>query len=173
MKFKLITILSLYLISLTAFSQEVNSTIIKTDGHVTLYQKKLITHTFMYLNNFWANKGKSLSREMTQRYFTPDTSLIINGKIVYVGYDQFDSHFREVGKKIIGKIRFPLLEVMSVNNKLIVHFNEDIHDSKGGYYPANVIAIFTLKNNKIQRWEEVVNSTYFCQIESLNVVYSK
>jgi len=166
-------VLSLYLMSSISFAQAVEPVIIKTDGHVTLSQKKLITNAFMYLNNFWEDKGKSLSLEITEKYFTPDTSLTINGKTVYVGYAQFDSHFKKVGKKIIGKIQFPLLEVMSVDDKLIVHFNEDLHDNNGNYYPANVIAIFTLRKGKIQQWEEVVNSKYFCQIESSNVVYSK
>ena len=54
-----------------------------------------------------------------------------------------------------------------------MHFNEDIRDNHGNAYPSNVIAIFTLKNGKIQRWEEVTNSNYFCQPEAMSVVYSK
>lgn len=162
-----------YSISLTTFAVSTQSIALKTDGNVTPTQEKLIVNTFYYLNKFWADKGKSLSSNITKKYFTPDTTLIINGKTVYKGYDQFDAHFKAVGKIITGNIRFPLLEMMSVNNKLIVHFNEDIHDNKGTYYPTNVIAIFTLHNGKIQQWEEVVNSKYFCQAESEKVVYSK
>lgn len=61
---------------------------------------------------------------------------------------------------------------MGVDNKLIVRFDEDIYDSNGNYYPTNVMAIFTLHEGRIQQWEEVVNSKYFCQTESANVVYS-
>jgi hypothetical protein len=163
----------LYLLSLTAFAQEEKPIAIKTDSHVTPSQKRLITNAFLYLNKFWADGGKSLSQNMTEKYFDPDTTLIINGKTVYTGYAQFESHFKEVVKNIRGKIGFPLLEIMSVENKLIVHFDEDIYDNKGIYYPANVMAIFTLHNGKIQQWEEVVNSKYFCQTKSANVVYSK
>lgn len=165
--------LFLSLMSMTTFSQQEQSFAIKIYGNVTLSQEKLITNAFLYLNKFWADKGKSLSRNITEEYFAPGTTLIINGKTVYTGYGQFEAHFKEVGKSIIGKIRFPLLEVIGVDNKLIVRFDEDIHDKNGNYYPANVMAIFTLQNNKIQQWEEVVNTKYFCQAESASVVYSK
>lgn len=163
----------LCLVSLTVFSQEGQQVAIKTDGHVTPPQEKLIINAFIYLNKFWADKGKSLSRDITKKYFDPDTTLIINGKTVYTGYVQFESHFKEVGKAILGKIRFPLLEIIGVDNTLIVRFDEDIYDKNGNYYPTNVMGIFTLHNGKIQRWEEVVNSKYFCQAESANIVYSK
>lgn len=110
---------------------------------------------------------------MTQTYFTPDTTLIVNGKQVYAGYGQLESHFQEVGKNIHGAFLFPLQEVMRVDNKLIVRFNEDIYDNKGIYYPTMVIAIFTLDKNRIQQWDEVVNSNYFCQPEAASVVYPK
>ena len=82
------------------------------------------------------------------------------------------AHFQQVGKNIRGKIRFPLLEVMRVSNKVIVHFDEDIYDNNGTYYPTTVMAIFTLHKGRIQQWEEVAYSKYFCQAESANVVYS-
>ncbi len=165
--------LFLILISMPTLAQPYQPFAIKTYGNVTLSQEKLITNAFLYLNKLWADQGKSLSRNITKEYFTPDTTLIINGKTVYTGYDQFEGHFKVVGKNIIGKIRFPLLEVIGVDNKLIVHFDEDIHDKHGNDYPANVIAIFTLQNNKIQQWEEVAYTKYFCQAESASVVYSK
>ncbi len=165
--------LFLSLISLSTLAQHTQPFAIKIYENVTPSQEKLITNSFLYLNKFWADKGKSLSRNITEEYFAPNTTLIINGKTVYTGYDQFEAHFKAVGKSITGKIRFPLLEVIGVNNKLIVHFDEDIHDNNGNYYPANVMAIFTLQNNKIQLWEEVANTKYFCQAESASVVYSK
>lgn len=173
MRIKVVMSLFFCLLSLTTVAQAVPPLAISTYGNVTLSQKKLITDVFLYLNKFWADKGKSLSRSVTARYFTPDTTLIINGKTVYSGFNQFDAHFKAVGKNIMGKIRFPLLKVISVDNKLIVHFNEDLHDNNGNYYPTNVMAIFTLHNNKIQQWEEVVNSKYFCLAKSIKVVYSK
>jgi SnoaL-like domain len=173
MKIKLLISLLICLMSLAAFAQDVQQTAIKTDGNVVSSQEKLITDAFLYLNKFWADKGKSISRDMTEKYFAPETTLIINGRTVYTGYDQFESHFKQVGKIIRGKIRFPLLEVISSNNKVVVYFNEDIYDYNGNYYPANVMAIFTLHNGKIQRWEEVVDSKYFSQPESAKVVYSK
>ena len=109
---------------------------------------------------------------MTKKYFDSDITLIINDKQVLSGYDQFDAHFTQVGTTIRGKIRFPLLEVMRVDNKLIVHFDEDIYDNYGSYYPTTVIAIFTLHEGKIQRWEEVAYTKYFCQAGAANVVYS-
>lgn len=66
-----------------------------------------------------------------------------------------------------------MLEVLSVENKVIVRFDEDIYDNNGVYYPTNVIAIFTLNDRKIKKWEEVVNTKYFCQQESIAYVYSK
>lgn len=174
MKFKKLAVsLFVCLSSLTAFGQQAQPFAIKKDGPVTPEQEKLITSAFTYLNTLWADKGKSISSDMTKKYFDPNTTLIINGKTVYTGYTQFESHFKEVGKNIRGNIRFPLLEVMRIDNKLIIHFDEDIYDNNGTYYPTNVMAIFTLHNGKIQRWEEVVNSKYFCQAESANVVYSK
>ena len=110
---------------------------------------------------------------MTERYFTPDTTLIINGKTVYSGYAQFEAHFKEVGKNIRGNIRFPLLEIMSSGNRVIAHFDEDIDDNHGNRYPTAVMAIFTLHQGRIQKWEEVVYSKYFCQAKAESVVYSK
>jgi len=173
MKIKLLISLFLCLVSLIVFANEIPSFAVKTDGNITPSQKKLMTDAFLYLNKFWADKGKSLSKDITEKYFTPNTTLIINGKIIYTGYAEFESHFKEVSKHIRGKIRFPLLEVMRINNKLIVHFDEDIYDNKGTYYPAKVIAIFTLDKGKIQQWEEVAWSSYFCQPESTKVVCSK
>lgn len=170
MKIKAVIGLFLSLISMTIFAG--SPIAIQKYGHVTPAQENLIANAFLYLNKFWADKGKSLSRNTTEKYFTPDTTLIINGKTVYSGYDQFDAHFKTVGKSIIGKIRFPLLEIMSVENKVIVRFDEDIHDNNKKNYPANVIAIFTLKDNKIQKWEEVAYTKYFCQTESEKAVYS-
>jgi len=56
---------------------------------------------------------------------------------------------------------------------LVVRFDEDVSDYQGRQYPSQVIAVFTLRNGKIQRWEEVVNCPYFCQASSQKVVYSK
>lgn len=174
MKIKLVITILLCFISQAIFAQEIQSPpIIKLTGRVTPSQEKLITESFLYLNKFWADQGKSLSRDITEKYFTPDTTLIINGRTVYNGYDQFEAHFKEVGKSIVGKIRFPLLEIIGVDNKLVVRFDEDIHDNHGNNYPANVIAIFTLDKGRIQRWEEVAYTKYFCQTESTSVVYSK
>jgi hypothetical protein len=142
-------------------------------GHITSAQEKLITDALIYLNQFWANRGESLSQGRTEKYFSPDTTLIINGKAVYTGYAQFEGHFKAVSKHIRGKIRFPLQEIIGVGNKLIVRFDEDIYDNQGIDYPANVMAIFTLHNGRIQRWEEIANTRYFCKIESHNIVYSK
>jgi len=165
--------LCLYLISLNIFAENIQISAIKVNEQISSAQEKLIKNTFLYLNKVWASKGKLLSRNITEKYFDSGTTLIINGKKVYTGYGEFDSHFQEVGKHILGKIRFPLLEVVSVENKVIVRFDEDIYDNNGVYYPANVIAIFTLKNGKIKKWEEVVNTKYFCQLESIDAVYSK
>lgn len=171
MKIKLLLILILCSISLTIFAQS-NPLIMKVDGHVTPSQQRLIINTLLYINNAWATKGKSIARNITKKYFDVDTVLIINEKKVYSGYDQFDAHFQAVTKNIRGKIRFPLREVMGVDNKLIVQFDEDIYDNNGNYYPTNVMAIFTVHEDRIQQWEEVVNSKYFCQAESSSVVYS-
>lgn len=168
-KIKLAITLLLYLISLNIFGKNTQS----NNRLVISSQKKLITHAFIYLNNVWSTKGKALSQSMTEKYFDPDTTLIINGKKVYKGYNQFDGHFREVGKYIIGSIRFPLLETISSGDKFIVRFDEDIHDNNGISYPANVIAIFTFHNGRIQTWEEVAYTKYFCEPSSVNAVYSK
>ena len=99
--------------------------------------------------------------------------MVINGKTVCRGYAQLESHFEAVKKNIRGQIKFPFLEIIGVNDRLIVRFDENISDSHGGQYPSNVIAIFTLRNNKIWKWEAVVNSAYFCQAASQKVVYAK
>jgi hypothetical protein len=142
-------------------------------NHKISSQENLINDTFLYLNKVWASKGKALTQNITEKYFDSDTTLIINGKKVYTGYSEFNAHFHEVGKHILGNIRFPLIEVISVGNKVIVRFDEDIHDNNGIYYPTNVIAIFTLNNGKIKKWEEVVNTKYFCKPESRDAIYSK
>lgn len=110
MKIKLVISLFLAVVSLTTFAKEVQHFAIKTYGNVTPSQKELITNALFYLNKFWADKGKSLSRNITEKYFAPNTTLIINGKTVYSGYDQFEAHFKEVGKSIVGKILFPYLK---------------------------------------------------------------
>ena len=99
--------------------------------------------------------------------------LVINGKTVYRGYAQLESHFEAVKKNIRGQIKFPFLEIIGVNDRLIVRFDENISDNHGRQYPGNVIAIFTLRNGKIWKWDEVVNSAYFFQPDSQTVVYSK
>lgn len=172
MKIKLLISLFLCLISLPVFAQGTQSFAIKTDGHITASQENLITNAFRYLNKGWSDKGKSLSQNTTEKYFTPDTSLIINGKNVYTGYAQLAAHFQQVSQFIRGNIRFPLLEVMSIDNKLIVYFNEDIYDNNGVSYPATTMAIFTIDNGRIQQWEEVAYTKYFAQAESANAVYA-
>ena len=170
MKIKLLTSVLLSFLSFPIFAENASPLIIKTEGNVTPAQEKLITGALGYINQIW---GKPASHNVTQTYFTPDTSLIVNGTQVYVGYGQLESHFQNVGKSIHGAFLFPLREVMRVDNKLIVRFNEDIYDNKGVYYPTLVIAIFTLHNNRIQQWDEVVDSNYWCQPEAASVVYPK
>lgn len=166
MKYKLISILSS--VTLIVFSQ--NCISLPTNNPTK--QEKLITNTLIYLNKVWSNKGKS-PRAITMKYFDPEVTLTINGKTVFTGYDQFDAHFQEVGKHIFGKVLFPLLEVIPAGDKLIVRFDEDIHTQNGTHYPTNVMAIFTIHNGRIKRWEEVVFTRYFFQAEASNVVYSK
>jgi hypothetical protein len=173
MNIKAMITLLLFFISFTSFAQESQPKILKTVAHVTQAEEVLIINVFSYLNQFWADQGKSLSRKMTELYFDPDTSLIINGKTVYQGYGQFESHFKAVGKMIRGQIKFPLLAMIGTNDQLVVRFDEDISDYHGGHYPSNVMAIFTLRNGRIWRWDEVVNSPYFCQAASQQVVYTK
>lgn len=172
MKIRSIIILLLYLMSPSILAKESPPIAIKIIGKVTSAQEELIYNTLIYINQFWSDQGKSLSPKKTQKYFSPDTTLIINGKIVYSGLTQFESHFKQVGKVIAGQIKFPLLEIIGVGNTLIVRFDEDVYDNQKNHYPTNVIAIFTIQNGKIQRWEEVVNSTYFCQAGSQKAVWS-
>ena len=147
--------------------------VLQIEGQKTDQKIKVISGAFAYINDVWASKGLALSQERTQTYFTKDTALIINGKMVCKGYDEFTKHFQQVSQHIQGKFRFPLFEAIGVNNKVVVHFDEDIYDNHGTYYPANVIAIFTFDHDKIQKWEEVVNSPYFRQAAASSVVYSK
>lgn len=63
--------------------------------------------------------------------------------------------------------------MIGVSDRLVVRFNENISDDHGEQYPSNVIAIFTLRNGKIWKWEAVVNSGYFCQAASQKIVYAK
>ena len=161
------------LISFTAIAQESNPIVIMTTGNVTSDREQLLANAFRYLNQFWSDQEKLFSREIAEQYFDPDTTMVINGKIVYRGYAQLESHFEVVKKNIRGEIKFPLLEIIGVGDRLIVRFDENISDYHGGQYPSNVIAIFTLRNNKIWKWEAVVNSAYFCQATSQKVVYAK
>lgn len=173
MRLKLMIILTLCVMNFSVFAQNTQSLVTETDGNVTSSQEKLITGALTYINTVWADNGKSISRETTEKYFDANTTLIINGKQVYTGYEQLEDHFSQVGKHIHGKIIFPLLEMMRSGNKLIVHLNEDIYDNQEVYYPAHVIAVFTLHEGKIQQWEEVADSPYFCQAESESAVYTK
>ena len=173
MKIKLVIIVLLILISFTAVAQESNPIVIKATGNVTLAQEQLLAIAFRYLNQFWSDQEKLFSREIAEQYFDPDTTMVINGKTVYRGYAQFESHFEAVKKNIRGQIKFPLLEIIGVNDQLVVRFDENISDYHGGQYPSNVIAIFTLRNGKIWKWDAVVNSAYFFQPDSQKVVYSK
>lgn len=173
MRTKLIMLLFLYFMNFSVFAQNTQSLVTETDGSVTSSQEKLITGALTYINTVWADNGKSILREVTEKYFDANTTLIINGKQVYTGYEQLENHFSQVGKHIHGKIIFPLLEVMRSGNKLIVHLNEDLYDNQGVYYPAYVMAVFTVHEGKIQQWEEVADSPYFCQVESESAVYTK
>ncbi len=161
------------LISTITLADQTQPFAIKTYGNITPTQESLMTNAFLYLNKFWADKGKSLITNTTAKYFTPNTTLIINGKTIYTGYDQFANHFKTVSQSITGKIRFPLAYAIGTNDKLIVRFDEDLRDNNGNNYPVNVMAIFTLKDNKIERWDEVANTQYFCTPESTKVVFSK
>jgi hypothetical protein len=165
----IIIVLFLWLICFDVFAQDYK----EKNHHLISSQETIIKNAFIYLNKVWATQGEALSRKETEKYFDLNTTLIINGRTVYTGYDQFDTHFREVGKHIIGKIRFPFIEVINTDNKLIVRFDEDIHNINGVSYPANVIAIFTLHKGRIKTWEEVAFTKYFCQTGSATAVYSK
>ena len=173
MKIRLIISVLLILISFAAVAQESNPIVIKTTGNVTSAQEQLLANAFRYLNQFWSDQEKLFSREIAEQYFDPETIMVINGKTVYRGHAQLESHFEAVKKKIRGQIKFPLLEIIGINDRLAVRFDENISDHHGKEYPSNVIAIFTLRNNKLWKWEAVVNSSYFCQAASKKVVYSK
>jgi hypothetical protein len=173
MKIKLIVSMLLILISLTAIAQESNLIVLKTTGNVTSAQEQLLANAFHYLNQFWSDQEKLFSREIAEQYFDPDTIMVINGKTVYRGYAQLESHFEAVKKNIRGEIKFPFLEVIGVDDRLVARFDENISDNHGGQYPGNVIAIFTLRNGKIWKWDAVVNSVYFFQPDSQKVVYAK
>jgi ketosteroid isomerase-like protein len=171
---KIIFLVFLSLLSLGTWSKALPPFAQQTAGNVTPLQENILTGALHYLNQFWADQGKSLSRKTTAKYFTPNITLVINGKLVFTGYDQFDKHFKSVGKNIIGQIIFPLHEVIYADNTLVAYFDEDIRDKKTGqHYPAQVIALFTLQHNKIERWEEVANTAYFCRADANNIVYSK
>lgn len=171
MKIRLI-IFTLMLSNPIILVQAAQPTAIKTKDHPNLSQEVLIVDMLNYLNQFWADKGQSLSRKNIAQYFDPNTTLIINGKTVYTGYDQLEAHFKKVSQSTREKTRFPLLEIISVGNQVIVHSNVDVHDKNGNYFPANAIAIFTFHHNRIIKWDEVVNSKYLRQTESEKVVYS-
>ncbi|MBS0351611.1 MAG: nuclear transport factor 2 family protein [Proteobacteria bacterium] len=174
MKNKLIvSIMLLIFISFSAVAKESNLIVLKTTGNVISAQEQLLANALGYLNQFWSDQEKSFSREIAEKYFDPDTLLIINGKTVYRGYAQLISHFETVKKNIRGQIKFPFLEIIGVDDRLIVRFDENISDNHGGQYPSNVIAIFTLRNGKIWKWDAVVNSAYFSQPDAQKVVYSK
>lgn len=155
-----------------AFAQGEQPTALKIEGSLTQSQEDLIVDTFSYLNKFWADQGKSLSQDITEKYFDPDTTLIINGKTVYIGYSQLENHFKKVTQSTREITHFPLLKIISVGDTIVVHFNVDIYDKNGNYFPSNAVAIFTLKNNRILKWENVVNSKYFSQPESEKIIYS-
>lgn len=173
MKIKLVVSLLLFFVNFAAFAKESNPIVLKTVGSVTSFQEQLLANTFHYLNQFWSDQEKSFSRKIAKQYFDPDTTLVINGKTVYRGYAQLESHFEAVKKNIRGQIQFPLIEMIGVSDRLVVRFDENISDDHGEQYPSNVIAIFTLRNGKIWKWEAVVNSGYFCQAASQRIVYSK
>lgn len=145
---------------------------LKREGKVTLSQQKIIMQALQYINAIWAN-DHALSRKTTLTYFTPDTILVINGRTVYTGYNQLEEHFQAVGKNIHGNFQFPFLVVIGARNTVVAHFNEDIVDINKVHYPTNVIAIFTFRRGRIERWEEVVNTPYFCQASSAKVVFSR
>jgi hypothetical protein len=173
MKIKLVVSLLLFFFNFTAFSQESNPIVLKTVGYVTPSQEQLLANAFHYLNQFWSDQEKSFSRKIAEQYFDPDTTLVINGKTVYRGYAQLESHFEAVKKNIRGKIQFPFIEMIGVSDRLVVRFDENISDAHGKQYPGNVIAIFTLRNGKIWKWDAVVNSAYFSQPDAQKMVYSK
>jgi hypothetical protein len=173
MKIKLIVSALLILISSVTVAQESNQIVLKASGNVTSAQEHLLYNAFHYLNQFWSNQENLFSREIAEHYFDPDTTLVINGKKVYHGYAQLESHFEVVKKNIRGQIKFPFLEIIGVGGRLIVRFDENISDNQGRQYPGNVIAIMTLRHGKIWKWEQVVNSAYFCQEISQKIVYAK
>lgn len=173
MKIKLIVSVLLIFISSVAIAQQSNLIVLKTAGNVTSDQEQLLASVFHYLNQFWSDQEESFSRKVAEQYFDPDTTLVINGKTVYRGYAQLESHFEAIKKNIRGKIQFPFIEMIGVSDRLVVRFDENISDAHGKQYPSNVISIFTLRNDKIWKWDAVVNSAYFSQPDAQKVVYSK
>lgn len=100
MRIKLVVSLFLIFVNFAAFSQELNPIVLKTVGSVTPFQEQVLANAFHYLNQFWLDQEKLFSRKIAEQYFDPDTTLVINGKTVYRGYAQLESHFESVKKNI-------------------------------------------------------------------------
>lgn len=173
MNYTAIFILLFCLLCIPAKAKEATPVALESYGTVSLAKEELLVNALQYLNRIWNDKGQSLNPAETKKYFTPNTTLIINGKAFYTGYQQFEDYFSEASHNVHGKIHFPLLKIFGIKNKFIAHFDENIYDNKGNYYPANVMAIFTIRNGKISKLEAIVNTKYFCEKESADIRYEK
>lgn len=148
-----------------------NDQLIQNTVNLSSNDRDIIVGAFQYINSVWS--GKPLISGLTQKYFAPDITFITNGKLVYVGYTGFDDHLRQLGQHMKGSIQFPLNEVIQSGNKLVVRYNLGIYDEKGKYYPVVDTSIFTINNNRIQKWDEIVYSPYLCSKKASRIVYAK
>jgi hypothetical protein len=159
--------LSLY----ASFSYAETNSLIISSTNLSKSQEQVITNALQYINAVWADNSK-MNPKITNQYFAPDITLVTNGREVYSGYQSFNRHLQQLGLYLKGKIDFPLIEVLGAGNKIVVRYDLDVYDDNEHYH-MNDMAIFTLQRGKIARWEEVVNSSYFCQTSSQNAAFSK
>lgn len=128
-------------------------------NQTSIVQQNVIVNTYQYINSIMSDKDKPITENDLKKYFTPDITMITNDKKVLTGYSALLNHFQGIRTKILAQTHFPLSEILAVDNKIIVKYNIDFHQ-QDKIYPMNVIAIMTIKNNKIEKWDEVVYSNF-------------
>lgn len=127
-------------------------------------QQNLIVDTYRYIDSIMADKSKPIIENDLKKYFTPDITMITNGKKVLTGYTALTKHFQDIRTKLFAQTHFPLSEILSAGNKIVLKYNIDFYQ-QDKIYPMNIIAIMTMQNNKIQQWDEVVYSSFLCSKE--------
>lgn len=114
--------------------------------------KEVVKSVYQYLTII---QTKPLLKSDLNKYFTPNVEMITNDVITAHGIDGFYNHFNMIIKTHTYTFIIPQDAIIAELDHVVIKY-KIIMNFKGKEKVVHVIAIFTLKNHKINRWDEVV-----------------